>query len=174
LLDPSKETKKLFEELGISMESIDPRVNKLSAIIEVFKQKALELQERVDAFFVAQYTALKDEHGNPVSDLDVARWYLTHIRIPEASQGFFVEQGMLCAAEDSPYQQGFEAAAMSHEILANGTSPATFPPVTPTRGPLKVNAERARSLGIPLGPELGIEQIVEEALALKDPAPAKP
>lgn len=133
---------------------------------EVWKQKALELQGKADALFVAQYAALKDANGVHVEDKEVARWYLSHITIPESTLGFFVEHGLLCAAEDSGYNQGVETVRMAHEILANNVSPATFPPRVPGRGPLMVNVKRAKMLGIALTPEMGIEQYVEEALAL--------
>ena len=42
------------------------------------------------------------------------------------------------------------------------------------RGPLVVNRQRARMLGITLTPEMGFEKIIEEASVLKEPAETKP
>ncbi len=129
---------------------------------DTWKQKALELQKKVDAFFVAQYSGLKDGAGNHVSAEQVADWYVTHINIPEAAvQGQFVKQGMLCSADDSGYNQGYEAVVIAHDILAKGAQPATYPARTPKRGALMVNRQRAKSLGIALTEEMGIERFVE-------------
>ena len=135
---------------------------------EEWKSRALGLQEKVDAFFLAQYSGLKDERGEYVPHADVAKWYLTHIKIPEAV-GFkpLVEDGMLCAADDSPFNQGFEAAAMGHDILSRGADPATYPPRAPQGGRLMVNRQRAKMLGIVLTKDMKIEEIIEEASALK-------
>jgi len=136
---------------------------------EVFKSSALELQKTVDAFFIAQYSSLRDKSGNYVSAFEVAAWYIANIKIPETSeQGQFVRQGMLCGADDSGYNQGYEAVAVAHEILAKGANPATYPVRAPKRGVLIANRQRAAMLGITLTPEMGIEEYVEKAAALKE------
>lgn len=134
---------------------------------ELWKAKALELQTKVDAFYVAQYSGVKDKAGNPVSNSEVTKWYLTNIKIPEASRGHFVKQGMLCASDDSGYNQGFEAVAIAHDILSKGKNPATYPTRTPRRGALMANKQRADILGITLTKDMGIEEYIEEASALK-------
>lgn len=129
---------------------------------DTWKQKALELEKKVDAIFLAQYSGLKDKTGDYVSAEDVANWYVTHINIPEAAvQGQFVKQGMLCSADDSGYNQGYEAAVIAHDILAKGAHPATYSPRTPKRGALMVNRQRAKSLGIALTEQMGIERYVD-------------
>jgi len=135
---------------------------------ELWKKRALELQANVDAFFLAQYSGLKDANGIHVSNADVEKWYLTHVKIPEAV-GFksLVEHGMLCAADDSSYNQGYEAAFIAHDILANGANPATQPPRAPKRGPFVVNRQRAKMLEITLDESMGFEVYIEEASALK-------
>ena len=131
----------------------------------VWKQKALELQEKVDAFFIAQFNALKDEGGHPVSGDDVVRWYLTHIKRPEAARiGHFVREGLLCSASQPSSLQGFDAVVMAHEILANGRSPATYPPIIRTGGVSIVNARRAALLGIVLTPEMEIQESVQDSV----------
>ncbi len=136
---------------------------------EVWKQQALELQKKVDAFFIASSNGLKDAQGKVISNEEAARWYLKNITIPETS-GFRyrVESGWLCAADDSGYNQGYEAVSIAHDILAKGFPPAIYPPRTPKRGPYMVNKQRANMLGIKLTTEMGIEEYVEDALALKD------
>ena len=116
---------------------------------ELWKKNALELQKSVDAFFIAQYSSLRDKNGKYVPTEKVTEWYLNHIKIPEAAvQGQFVKQGMLCSADDSGYNQGFEAAVMAHDILANGVNPAHYSPRAPKRGPLMVNRQRLKCLGL--------------------------
>jgi ABC-type uncharacterized transport system substrate-binding protein len=128
---------------------------------ETWQGKARELQKKVDAFFIAQYSGLKDERGNYVPPEDVARWYGENITIPEAAeQRQFVEEGMLCGADDSGYNQAYEAVAIAHDILHKGALPATYPPRAPKRGALMVNTSRAAALGISLTPDMGIEEII--------------
>jgi ABC-type uncharacterized transport system substrate-binding protein len=135
---------------------------------EQFKGKILDLQTKVDAFFVAQYSSLIDGSGKYVSAHDVTAWYLANVTIPEtAEQGQFVRQGMLCGADDSGYNQGYEAVAVAADILAKGANPATYPVRAPKRGALMVNRERAAMLGIRLMPDMGVEEYIEEAEALK-------
>ncbi len=135
---------------------------------DVFKSRILELQNKVDAFFVAQYSSLLDKDGSYVSARDVAAWYLNHVTIPEtAEQGQFVRQGMLCGADDSGYNQGYEAVGVAFDILSKGASPATYPVRAPKRGALIVNRERAKMLGIPLTQSMGIEEYIDQAEALK-------
>jgi putative ABC transport system substrate-binding protein len=134
---------------------------------EVFKSKVLALQTKVDAFFVAQYSSLLDRSGSYVSANAIAAWYLTNSKIPEtAEQGQFVRQGMLCGADDSGYNQGFEAVAVARDILFRGANPATYPVRAPKRGALMVNKERAAALGVVLSPDAGIEEYIERAGAL--------
>jgi ABC-type uncharacterized transport system substrate-binding protein len=80
----------------------------------------------------------------------------------------FVEQGILCTADDSGYKQGFEAVVIAHDILRKGANPATYPPRAPKRGALIVNKQRAKMLGITLNANMGIEEIIDEASVLKE------
>lgn len=136
---------------------------------EQWQRKALELQNRADAFFVAQYSALKNEKGDHIANTEVARWYRENIRIPEATLGFFVRHGLLCGADDSGYNQAYEAVEIAQEILTKGKNPATYPTRTPKRGALLVNRERARMLGIVLTERMGIEEYVDGALPARGP-----
>jgi len=128
---------------------------------EQFKSKVLELQAKVDVFFVAQYSSLLDKTGNYITTDEVTAWYLTNVRIPETTeQGQFVRQGMLCGADDSGYNQAYEAVAVAADIL-RGASPATYSVRAPKRGALMVNRERAKMLGIRLTPQMGIEEYID-------------
>lgn len=135
-----------------------------------FKKRALELTKKVDAFFVLNHDTLKDDQGNYVDMMKVGKWYLEHIDRPEAShEGQFVREGMLSTANDSGYLQGYEAFEMATAILERGYRPARMRPRTPQRGPLMVNRVRAKMLGISLDGNMNsIEEVVEEALALKE------
>ncbi|MDH3600356.1 MAG: hypothetical protein OEU26_12025 [Candidatus Tectomicrobia bacterium] len=134
-----------------------------------FQQRTLALARQVDAFFVLNHDTLKDADGQHVEMLTVGRWYLEHIRKPETShEGQFVEEGMLCTANDSGYNQGYTAFEMAVEILDRGAQPSQMPPRTPPRGPLMVNRERAKMLGIDLETKMDhIEEVVDAALALR-------
>jgi len=123
-----------------------------------WKNKALELQKRVHAFYVVQFSGLKDAEGNAVPSKEVAAWYFKNISIPEATRGHFVKEGLLCAADDSGYKQAYEAVSMARDILAKKADPATCPTRTPSRGALMVNRERAKALGISLTTDMGIEE----------------
>jgi len=139
---------------------------------KIWKEKALDLQNKVDAFFLAQYSGLKDKKGKSIPAEEVTAWYMNNIKVPEAAvQGQFVKQGMLCSADDSGYNQGFEAGVIANDILANGADPSTYSPRTPGRGPLMVNRQRAEILGIKLTDKMGIEEYIEEASALNDETP---
>lgn len=135
-----------------------------------FKKRALELGKEVDAFFVLNHDTMKDDQGRHVDMMDVGKWYLENIRKPEAShEGQFVKEGMLSAANDSGYNQGYEAFEMAIAILERGYNPARMKPRTPQRGPLMVNRTRAQMLGISLDDKTDtIEELIEEALALKE------
>ena len=136
--------------------------------LEEFKTRALELSKKVDAFFVLNHDTLRDAKGNHVDMLEVGRWYLNNIRIPEAShEDQFVFEGMLLTANDSGYNQGYLAMEMAHGILDKGLSPARMAVRTPERGPYLVNRNRARSLGIPIEDAMYlIDEVVEKSLAL--------
>lgn len=137
--------------------------------LEEFKARALEMSKKVDAFFVLNHDTLRDAKGNHVDMLDVGRWYLNNIRIPEAShEDQFVYEGMLLTANDSGYNQGYLAFEMAEGILERGLNPARMAVRTPERGPYLVNRNRARSLGIPLEPAMYlIDEVVEKSLAFK-------
>jgi ABC-type uncharacterized transport system substrate-binding protein len=140
----------------------------LTNSLEEFKSGALELSKRVDAFFVLNHDTLRDARGNHVDMLDVGRWYLENIRIPEAShEDQFVLEGMLLTANDSGYNQGFLAFEMAYGILERGLNPARMAVRTPERGPYLVNRHRARQLGIDLEQAMYlIDEVVEQSLAL--------
>ena len=140
----------------------------------VFKQKALELQDKVDAFFLTLYASLKDEQGQHVPDEEATRWYLEHIRIPETGRSERqIKQGLLCGVDEPGADHGFEAGVIAHDIL-QGADPATYPPRQSKSGPRMVNRHRAGMLGIPLTAEMGIERAFDEALALPQPVETTP
>jgi ABC-type uncharacterized transport system substrate-binding protein len=73
---------------------------------------------------------------------------------------------MLCSADDSGFNQGYEAAVIAHDILAHGKDPGSYPVRTPGRGALMVNRQRAETLGIVLTKNMAIEKIIDRALSL--------
>ncbi|MCB2184165.1 MAG: hypothetical protein KQH63_19240 [Desulfobulbaceae bacterium] len=128
---------------------------------EIWKREALEYQSKVDAFFVAPYTALIDRNGKHVPSEEVTRWYTANITIPEATRGTYVYQGLFCAVFESGYNQGYEAVRIGHDILSKGSRPASYPAYSPKRGPRTVNRKRAEMLGIPLSDDMGIEFFID-------------
>ena len=138
--------------------------------LETWKTKALELQHKVDAFFVLNHNTLKDHNGKAVDQLEIGAWYLRNIKKPDIGHSKqFVIEGMLCAVDDSGIKQGYEAVKIAHRILEGGEDPGTIPVYAPERGPIVVNLERAAMLGIldlvkasPL-----IDERIEKALALE-------
>jgi ABC-type uncharacterized transport system substrate-binding protein len=112
---------------------------------------------------------LQHPDGSYVTPEEAVRWYITNTRVPEVmTERQFVEQGILCTADDSGYKQGYEAVLIADDILARGAKPATYPPRAPKRGNLIVNKQRAKMLGITLTPEMGIEEYIEEAAVLRE------
>ncbi|MHB9154201.1 MAG: ABC transporter substrate-binding protein [Endomicrobiales bacterium] len=129
---------------------------------ETWKEKVLELQGKVDAFFVAQYGSLRDNSGNYVLPEDAARWFAENVTVPEAVEfRSFVEQGFLCGSDDSGFKQGYEAAGIAHDILEKRMNPATYPPRAPARGALTVNRQRAQRLGLTPTREMGVEEFLD-------------
>lgn len=116
---------------------------------KIWKQEALALNDRVDAFYVSTHNTLKDENGKHVDYLEAARWYLENIRKPEITvSGHIVKEGMLATVDDSAYNQGYEAVKLAHRILSEGMKPAELPSYAPGRGPFIVNRWRAEMLGL--------------------------
>ncbi|MBF0190546.1 MAG: hypothetical protein HQL99_05275 [Magnetococcales bacterium] len=135
-----------------------------------WKKGALALASQADAIFLANHHTIKDAEGLPVDPLALGAWYLRHIRKPDIGDAKqFVQEGVLCTADDSGYRQGYEAVRIAHRILAQGADPAHMPPVAPPRGARIVNRERAHMLGI--APEIltspWIDEIIEQAEAFQ-------
>src|SRR5262249_35290734 len=131
--------------------------------------RALALAQKVDAFFVLNHDTLQDEQGNHIDMLDVGKWYLEHIQKPEVShEDQFVREGMLLAANDSGYNQGYMGFEIAYDILEQGLKPSRMRTRTPQKGPFMVNRQRAHMLGISLEGKMDIvEEVVEKALALE-------
>jgi ABC-type uncharacterized transport system substrate-binding protein len=167
--ESSRPNVKMIEQLGqrgsLPLKLAD---KVLTNSLDEFKSRALALSKQVDAFFVLNHDTLRDAKGNHVDMLEVGRWYLQNIRIPEAShEDQFVLEGMLLTANDSGYNQGYLAMEMAHSILDKGLSPARMAVRTPERGPYLVNRNRAKALGIKLDDAMYlIDEVVDKSLAL--------
>lgn len=137
--------------------------------MEEYKSRALALSRQVDSFFVLNHDTLRDAKGRYIDMLEVGRWYLENIRIPEASnEDQFVKEGMLLTANDSGFNQGHLAFEMARLILEQGLNPARMAVRTPDRGPYLVNRRRANQLGIDLsGSMYLIDEIIETSAALR-------
>ena len=120
-------------------------------------------------FFILNHDTLQDDQGNHIDMLEVGKWYLEHITKPEAAhQDQFVKEGMLLAANDSGYNQGYMAFEMAYDILEQGLNPGRMRTRTPQKGPFMINRQRAHMLGISFEDKMDIiEEVVEKALALE-------
>lgn len=136
--------------------------------LEEWKSKAIELESKVDAFFILNHNSLKDKTGKPVDQLEIGAWYLRNINKPEcAHEKQFAEEGMLCVCDDSGYNQGYEAMKLGYRILKEAERPGNIEVKAPPRGPFIVNRARAKMLNVTIVPEMGVEEYIESSLALE-------
>ena len=167
--ESSRPNAKMIEQLAqrgsLPLKLVD---KVLTNSLDEFKARSLELSKTVDAFFMLNHDTLRDAKGNHVDMLEVGRWYLNNIKIPEAShEDQFVLEGMLLTANDSGYNQGYMAFEMAHGILEKGLSPSRMAVRTPERGPYLVNRNRAKALGISIDDAMYlIDELVDKSLAL--------
>ena len=122
----------------------------------------------MDAFFLLNHNPIKDDLGNPVDQLKIGAWYLRNIRKPDcAHEKQFAKEGILLVVDDSGFKQGYEAVKTAHHILKNGKKPDNIPVRSPERGPVIVNRQRAKMLGIDISGKAFIEEFIDRALALE-------
>jgi len=163
----SKELVRLSEEGKLPVELIEKvTTNSFS----LWKAKALELGNKVDAFFVFNHNTLKDDNGGSVDQLEAGAWYLRNIKKPDVGhEKQFVIEGLLAAVDDSGFKQGYEAVKMAYQILEKGVRPAHMRSYAPERGPFIVNRQRAAMLGIGKVIEKNtlIEEYIDKAYALE-------
>lgn len=161
-----KQIKNLHKNGKLPLKLVDTVVTNSFAD---FKTQTLELASQVDAFFILNHDTFLDDQGNHVDMLDVGKWYLEHIKKPEAApEPQFIKEGMLATASDSGYNQSFKAFEMAYDILEQGLNPSRMRTVVPPKGPLMVNRNRANDLGISLEENAFlIDEIIEESVALQ-------
>ncbi len=135
---------------------------------ERWKAGALQLQRKADSFFVLNHNTLRGRAGRVVDQLEAGAWYLRHVRKPDCAQERqFAVEGVLLVVDDSGYKQAFEAVRMAKQILLDGRSPARMPVRSPSRGPVIVNRQRAKTLGIDLAGKDFVDEALDTSLALK-------
>ena len=133
-----------------------------------WKSEAERLAKTSDAFFVLNHNTLQDESGKTVDPLALGAWYLRNIKKPDCGhERQFAVEGMLATADDSGFNQAYEAVGLAHQILAKGAEPGELAVRAPKRGPLILNRARARMLGIEVSEEMGVEEFIDTALALE-------
>lgn len=126
-----------------------------------FKKSALELNEKVDAFFIATHNTLKDDAGAHVDYLEVMNWYMKNTNKPEVTpSSHMVTEGLLATVDDSGFNQGYEAVKVAHSILKDGKNPAEIRAYAPKQGPFIINQWRAK--------QLGLEQNVKDNMKIID------
>lgn len=126
-----------------------------------WKREALELQNKVDAFFILPHHTLKDLDGKHVNYLTAAAWYLNNINKPEVTPtSFYVKEGFFSTVDDSAFNQGYEAVKIAHQIITQQAEPADIASYAPQRGPFIVNRWRAKVLGV--------EQVLNSHLPIID------
>jgi len=117
----------------------------------LWQQQVLALQQKVDAFILLDYHALRNQQGEIVKSATVLEWYLHKVRIPEvANSAVDVQAGLFCATDDSAYQQAYQAGQQALAILTQGQSPAELAVRTPPRGKRWVNLTRQQQLQLNL------------------------
>ena len=160
-----KELKNLHESGELPVKLVESVVTNS---LDEWKSKALELKDKVDAFFMVNHNSLKGKNGKPTDQLEVGAWYLRNIKKPEcAHEKQFAQEGMLCVCDDSGYNQGYEAMKLAYRILKKGEQPSDIAVKAPPHGPFIVNQERAKMLAITIKEEMGVEKYVEKSLALE-------
>jgi len=133
-----------------------------------WKQEALKLGKEADSFFILNHNTLKDDKGKPVDQMQVGRWYLENIKKPDcAHEKQFAQEGILLVVDDSGYKQGYEAMQIGLSILKEGRNPADIPVQAPARGPIIINRQRAKMLGINTDQYDFIEEYIDRAMALE-------
>jgi ABC-type uncharacterized transport system substrate-binding protein len=133
-----------------------------------WKQEALKLGKEADSFFILNHNTLKDDKGKPVDQMQVGRWYLENIKKPDcAHEKQFAKEGILLVVDDSGYKQAFEAMHIGLSILKDGRNPADIPVQAPARGPIIINRQRAKMLGINTNQYDFIEEYIDRAMALE-------
>jgi len=134
-----------------------------------WKAKALDLQEKADAFFVVNHNTLKDTSGRIVGQMEAGKWYLNNIKKPEcADEKQFAEEGMLIIVDDSGFKQGYEAVRYANLILNKKVMAGDLPVIAPSRGAVIVNRQRAKVLGIDLTDKSFIEEFIDRTKALEE------
>jgi ABC-type uncharacterized transport system substrate-binding protein len=132
-----------------------------------WQEEALRLAKSVDAFFVLNHNTLKDAQGRTVDQLEVGAWYLQNIQKPDcAHEKQFAQEGILLVVDDSGFKQGYEAVKLASLILKEGKNPGEIAVYAPHRGPVIVNRQRARQLGLNLSGKTFIEEFLDDSLAL--------
>jgi ABC-type uncharacterized transport system substrate-binding protein len=135
--------------------------------VSVWKAEALRLRDQADAFFVLNHNTIQDDQGRAVDPMELGAWYLQNVKKPDCGQERqFAVEGMLLSVDDSGFKQAYEAVKNAHEILTGIRAPGEIPARAPERGPIIVNRERARMLGLDLNGTDWVEEYVESALAL--------
>ncbi|OUR95336.1 hypothetical protein A9Q84_15985 [Halobacteriovorax marinus] len=137
---------------------------------EEWKRNLLQLQDKVDGFIIFNHNSLKDKLGKPIDQMTAGKWYLKNIKRPECShEAQFVQEGLLCATDDSGYKQGLNAIKIARLILEQGKKPASIPAYAPSRGKHMINTQRAEQLGITITKKMGIEKFIKTSKALQVP-----
>lgn len=136
--------------------------------LDEFKKGAVDLAKKSDSLFVLNHNTIKDAKGNPVDQLEIGSWYLRNVKKPDCGQERqFAVEGLLATADDSGFNQGYEAGKIAHQILDEGANPAQIPVRAPKRGALILNKKRAAMLGIVVTEAMGAEEYLDTSLALE-------
>lgn len=142
----AKAFQQAIQEHFANLELVD---SVITNSFDVWKTRALQLDNEVDGFLLSSNHTLKSFSGDVVSGDEVVRWYLSNIRKPDASaQINHVRSGILATVYDSPIAQGLETARIATQILINNKNPADISPYAPAHGGYVINSWRASQTGI--------------------------
>jgi putative tryptophan/tyrosine transport system substrate-binding protein len=161
----SKVIAKLANDGQLPLQLVDQA---LTNSFSEWQDKALELQNKVDAFFIVNHGSLKDDKGVSVDSLKAGAWYLANIKKPEVSpEKQFVQEGMLLSVDDSGFKQAYEAGRMADMILHQKKNPSDIAVIVPARGAIMLNRQRAAMLGLDVAQNDFIEEYIEKSAALE-------
>jgi putative ABC transport system substrate-binding protein len=164
----AKELQNLAQQGKLALELAGSVVTNSAS---VWKAEALRLSDQVDAFFVLNHNTIQDDQGRVVDPMELGAWYLQNVKKPDCAQERqFAIEGMLLTVDDSGFKQAYEAMKDAHDILTGLRVPGEIPARAPSRGPIIVNRERARMLGLDLAGADFVEEYIDSALALHPPS----
>ena len=114
---------------------------------ELYKNRVLYYQDKVDAIFFFGLIGLKDENNEPLKRDVIGKWTVENNHLPDVKfRKVYVDT--LFAVDVSAEEQGKAAGIIAKEILIDGKDPSSFEFKSTKRGNVFINLARAEKLGL--------------------------